>query len=95
MYNSRCSIYHGFILDGISRKEVGALFLALEKWQESGSFIGGYSRIGHGKLHLNVIVEDSKDFISNNDIDLCIDEYIEHVISYKDKCVEWLNKNFK
>lgn len=100
IYNGQCIIpgalfYHGFILNGISRKEVGALFFAMQKWENDGGIIGGYSRIGHGKLDLNVIVEDSKDFISKNDIGDCIFEYIEHVKNNKEKCVEWLNKNFK
>ncbi|MGD8707069.1 MAG: hypothetical protein PVI88_00110 [Nitrosopumilaceae archaeon] len=100
IYNGQCIItgslfYHGFILNRISRKEVGAFFLSLETWQESGAFLGGYSRIGHGKLKLNVMIEDSKDFISASDIDDCIDEYINHVEVNKAKCIEWLDKNFK
>jgi len=100
IYSGQCIIpgslfYHGFILNGISRLEVGALFHSINEWKMSGGVIGGYSRIGHGKINTQFIVEDTKDFIGINDIDNCVLEYINHVHENKEKCVEWLNDNFK
>lgn len=100
IYNGQCIIpgtlfYHGFILQNISRLEVGAFFHSLQLWKNSGGIIGGYSRIGHGRLDLNFIIEDSEDFISAADIEDCISEYISHVEANKEKCVEWLNDNFQ
>lgn len=85
--------YHGFILIGISKLEIGALFHSLKTWDKNNGIIGGYSRIGHGKLNLNYILES--DFITKDDIENCINDYIMHVEKNKEKCIEWLEKNFK
>lgn len=100
IYNGQCIIpgtlfYHGFILQNISRLEVGAFFHSLQNWKDSGGIIGGYSRIGHGRLDLNFIMEDSEDFITASDIEDCVSEYTAHVEANKEKCVEWLNDNFQ
>ena len=87
--------YHGFILNSVSRKEVGALVHALNQWQETTGNLGGQGRIGHGKIKLNIIIEDSQDFITAQDIPDCIAEYIKHVGENKEKCSEFLNKVFK
>lgn len=100
IYNGQCIIpgtlfYHGFILHNISRIEVGAFFHSLQLWKDFGGIIGGYSRIGHGRLDMNFIMEDSEDFITAADIENCISEYIAHVEANKEACVEWLQDNFK
>lgn len=86
--------YHGFIADNVSRLEIGALIHSIQMWENSGSTIGGSSRIGHGKIKLNIYVEDSEGFITIKDIPDCIKEYIEHVGNNIIACIEWLNNNF-
>ena len=100
IYNGQCIIpgtlfYHGFILQNISRLEVGAFFHSLQGWKESGGIIGGYSRVGHGRLDMNFVMEDSEDFITAADIEDCMSEYAAHVESNKEACVKWLQDNFK
>jgi len=100
IYNGQCLIpgsmfLHGFVLDNVSKLEIGALFTALNKWKNSGSVIGGYSRIGHGEVKLNLIIEDTKNFIKKEDIIDCIQDYNTHIEENKENCIEWLNKNFK
>jgi len=100
IYAGQCIIpgslfYHGFILTNISRLEVGAFFHALQGWKDEGGTIGGYSRIGHGRLDMSFIMENSEDFLTAADIENCISEYIAHVEAKKEKCVEWLIDNFK
>lgn len=99
IYNGQCIIpgtlfYHGFILNNISRLEVGAFFHALQYWKDAGGIIGGYSRIGHGRLDVSFIIENSENFITSDDIENCITEYKEHVYTKKEKCVQWLQDNF-
>jgi hypothetical protein len=87
--------YSGFILNNISRLEVGALLLSVREWQDKGSFIGGMSRIGHGKIDMKLIIESSKDFYDSEiDFEKSIEDYEKHVIENKDNCVKWLNDCF-
>lgn len=87
--------YHGFIMQNISRLEIGALLLSIKLWHESGAFIGGMSRIGHGKVELSMFAESLKDFF-NSDVDFekCISDYKNHVIENKQNCIDWLNESF-
>jgi hypothetical protein len=100
IYSGQCIIpgslfYHGFILTNISRLEVGAFFYALQDWKDAGGIIGGYSRIGHGRLDMNFVMEDSEDFLTAANIENCISEYLAHIEINKDRCVKWLMDNFK
>jgi hypothetical protein len=99
IYNGQALIpgtlfYHGFILTGVSRLEVGALIMAIEKWQNDGGIIGGSSRIGHGRLNSRIIVEDSPDFTTAKDVVACVEEYKSHVVKNAEKCVKWLHDTF-
>ena len=84
--------YHGFILNNISRLEVGALLLSLREWISSGSFLGGMSRIGHGKVETKIIPEYCADFFDSEiDFEKSVEQYEEHVFANKEKCIAWLN----
>jgi len=80
--------YHGFVMQGVSPLEVGALLHSLQRWQNTGGTLGGQARIGHGKLNTRVWSE------SKYDADEYIRAYIDHVDQVKDRAVEWLNDTF-
>jgi len=86
----------GFILHNVSRLEVGALLHSIKQWQENGECIGGYSRIGHGKVKTRLIYDDVEDlFDDKSTIENVIKEYEEHVINHKEESIQWLNDTFK
>lgn len=87
--------YHGFVLQNVSRLEVGALLHALNIWDNDGATIGGSSRIGHGQLQMNLYVEPIEDWYSSEaDIGGMVTEYIEHVETTKDEVFNWLYEVF-
>lgn len=82
--------HHGFIMHTTSELEIGALFYSLEIWNNKYETIGGYTRIGHGKIKIYFILDDfSEDFIRD-----CILKYTKHLEEKKEKMIEWLNENF-
>jgi len=86
--------YHGFILNGVSKLELGALLHSLQCWSLSPT-IGGSARIGHGQLELSVYTENSEDFFGEKvDETDCVLEYVKHVQEYKDDVVAWLDETF-
>jgi hypothetical protein len=87
--------YHGFILQNVSPIEVGALLHSLQQWESSGAFIGGQSRIGHGKLKLSVFFKDGEYSMGNelNPAEV-VKMYIDHVHANAEKISEWMNNAF-
>jgi hypothetical protein len=86
--------YHDFILQNVSRLEVGALAAALSYWQAYGGIIGGSSRIGHGKLDMSVYAE-GVDFLGENiSMTELAREYREHTRMNAGRINEWLNEVF-
>lgn len=87
--------YHGFILQNISPLEVGALLHSLQQWEKNNSVIGGYSRIGHGKIKTEIFFEDGTDFFGSDlDYYKIISDYIEHIDKNKKQIINWLNISF-
>ena len=83
--------YHGFVCYNVSRLEIGALLHAFESWQNLGGVVGGYGRIGHGKLKTTLIIEPVIDFFGNDiDIEKSIEDYKDHVKTNASACVIWL-----
>lgn len=88
--------YHSYILNNVSPLEVGALLHSLFMWQKNGGTIGGSSRIGHGKLNTEYIFEGEKDFFDQElNPERLIADYICHVDSHKEHCVDWIKTTFK
>jgi hypothetical protein len=87
--------YHGFILQNVSRLEVGAILNALYEWNKHDSTIGGMSRVGHGILETSLTMEKGEDFFGH-ELNLAglIIEYQKHCEENRDKIVEWLNNAF-
>jgi hypothetical protein len=87
--------YYGFILQNVSRLEVGATLNALYEWNKTDSTIGGMSRIGHGTLETSLTMEKGEDFFGDelNHASLII-EYQKHCEENRDKIVDWLNNAF-
>jgi hypothetical protein len=87
--------YHGFILQNISRKEVGALLHALQMWDNEGASIGGSGRIGHGQLQMGIYVEPVVDWFGSdiNIADFFL-EYVEYVDAHKEDVFNWLYEVF-
>jgi hypothetical protein len=87
--------YHGFICYNVSKIEIGALLHAIQLWSASGGVIGGYGRIGHGKLNTSFIIEPVIDFFGNDiDIEKSIEDYKDHVKANASLCVDWLQDAF-
>lgn len=87
--------YHGFVLQNVSRLEVGALIHALSLWAESGATIGGSARIGHGQLETSLYIEPVGDwFGSDVDVAESVKEYLEHVQANKERAASWLKEAF-
>lgn len=87
--------HHGFVLQNVSRLEVGALLHSLMQWDEGGALIGGQSRIGHGQLKTDIFFEDNEDFYGLNvDAFDCVQQYLNHIIDNKKEQVDWLNETF-
>jgi hypothetical protein len=63
-----------FILQDVSDLEIGAFFSALKYWQENKSVMGGYSRIGHGKVKINLLSD-----YTNDKINEYINKYEDHI----------------
>jgi len=86
--------YHSFILQNVSRLEVGALAACVQDWQKDGGTIGGMARIGHGKLETKLCVDGGNFF--GDEIDLCAyaDEYRAHVLDNRESIVAWLADAF-
>lgn len=87
--------YHGFIMQNISPLEVGAVLHCLQLWEAGGGYIGGQSRIGHGKLKMSIFFEGGEDFMGNelNPAD-CVKMYVDHIHNNADKIAQWLNDAF-
>jgi len=87
--------YHGFILQNISQKEVGALLHSLQMWDNDGAVIGGSGRIGHGQLQTGIYVEPVEDWFGSdiNIADLVL-EYVEYVDAHKEDVFNWLFQVF-
>lgn len=87
--------YHGFVLNGVSLLEVGALFHALHLWSESGSTIGGQARIGHGQVATSYWFDPATTFFGDEiHPGDAVQEYVNHVDEHKRECVDWLNEAF-
>lgn len=87
--------YHGFVLQNISAVEIGALLHSLYQWEASGAFIGGQSRIGHGKMNVSIFFQDGEDFMGNElNPSECVKMYVDHVDANKDKIAQWLDDTF-
>jgi len=77
---------HGFVVQHASDIEVGALLWSLMLWQQNGGTIGGNSRLGHGRLHTEIITDvDCLPFV---------EQYMQHVEANREGCVDWLNDAF-
>lgn len=79
--------HHGFVLKHVNEVELGCLLLALRLWQASGGTIGGQSRLGHGRLKLELI-----DFVDDGS---AIGEYVEHADRVKEQAIAWLFRSFE
>jgi hypothetical protein len=77
---------HGFVVQHASDIEVGALLWSLMLWQQNGGTIGGNSRLGHGRLHTEILTDV--------DAEACVSAYTQHVESNREGCVEWLHDAF-
>jgi hypothetical protein len=78
--------HHGFVLNHASDLELGCLLLSLRLWQLAGGTIGGNARLGHGRLHTEII--------SGVDQELLVNAYVEHADSVKDDAIQWLQDAF-
>lgn len=87
---------HTFILQNITRLELGALFASFEEWRDSGSAIGGSSRIGHGQINTAFTIgEPSGDFYGQElNPQALAAEYRQHTIDNSAEIAEWLNSAF-
>ncbi|GHU09951.1 hypothetical protein FACS1894151_08790 [Spirochaetia bacterium] len=85
--------YHNFIMQNISELEIGALLNALHEWDNLGGTIGGYGRIGHGKLKLSFSAECYND---SEEIDITgiVKRYREYCDKNRDKITDWLTAAF-
>ena len=79
---------HGFVLQHAGAVEVGALLWSLMQWQHSGGTIGGNSRLGHGRLHTELVMDASIN------AEECVEQYLKHVAANKEACVAWLQDAF-
>lgn len=87
--------YHSFILQNVSRLELGALLYSLHAWQEEyGGVIGGQSRIGHGKLKTEIYSEGENFFGDEIDLAGYMTEYLEHTYANRERIAEWLQEAF-
>ena len=87
--------YHGFILQSVSPLEVGALIHALQLWDNAGGFIGGQSRIGHGKMKMSIFFENGEDFFGNElDPVKLVSDYVAHIHTHSADIANWLNDAF-
>jgi hypothetical protein len=86
--------YHSFILQNVSRLEVGALFAAFEDWEKEGGIIGGSSRIGHGKLSMSVHAEGEDFYGGEFDGAALAEEYRAYTRGKADKIAAWLAEAF-
>jgi hypothetical protein len=80
---------HGFILQNISELEIGSLFHSLKIWDDTNKTIGGFSRIGHGQLKINLISE-----FEQNKINELILNYKNHLKENKQNIIDWINDTF-
>jgi hypothetical protein len=76
--------YHGFILQNVSELEVGALLNALQEWDALGGTLGGYARIGHGRLGMCFTLDESMDAAG------LVAAYRNHCDQNKVEIAEWL-----
>jgi hypothetical protein len=54
-----------FILQDVFSHDIGAFFSALKYWGNNNSTLGGYGRIGHGKVRINILDDyNIEDYIS-------------------------------
>jgi hypothetical protein len=87
--------YHSFVMQNVSRLEIGALYAALNDWQRLlGGTIGGSARIGHGKLATEIHVDAPNFFGDDLDLDDYESEYREYVKTNAGRIVEWLGETF-
>jgi len=86
--------YHSFVLQNVSRLEVGALYAAIKDWQADGGVIGGQGRIGHGKLDTVIYPEGNNFFGDAVDLEAYEQEYREHTKVNAPKIIDWLTDAF-
>jgi hypothetical protein len=86
--------YHGFVLQNVSRIEIGALLHSLQQWDSLGATIGGQARIGHGQLKTSIIFEAGDDLYDKLEPSQLIVDYINHVEEHKSRIAAWLNDAF-
>lgn len=80
--------YHDFIMPNSNELELGAVLNSIKYWQDNYNTLGGSSRVGHGRLFMEIFVEpDEKEF------DYYISLYKNHINANKEKCVQWLFDN--
>jgi hypothetical protein len=60
-------------LQDVDDVDLGAFFSAIQHWQENDSTLGGYGRIEHGKMKINLL--------DNYDVHGYIDKYNAHMKS--------------
>lgn len=86
--NRGSMFYHGFQLNHVTEKELGALLLSLRLWQSEGGTIGGQAARGHGQLATRITMLG--DFIQDD----LVADYVAYVRSVKDDAVAWLHSVF-
>jgi len=79
---------NGYIMQGVSELELGALLLSLQLWEENGGILGGQGAKGHGRFKQNLIFEEK---FNVEDIK---QKYKDHVIDHKEAATEWLGRIF-
>jgi len=86
--------YHNFILQNVSRLEVGALYAALNDWAAAGGVIGGQARVGHGRLDTAVYCADADFFGDGLDLGACAQEYRQYTEEKSEWIAMWLKETF-
>jgi len=86
--------YHSFILQNVSRLEVGALIAAMNDWHNDGGIVGGSSRIGHGRLHTAIHTDTANFFGDTIDLSDYEAEYRQHIAGNTARITAWLNEVF-
>lgn len=81
--------WHGFVAQRVSRKEIGALLLALRLWQQDDGTVGGMGGKGHGRLKLHLGIE--REGVNEQD---AIEAYLAHIESVRDEGVDFLRGLF-
>ena len=86
--------YQCFTFKNISNLELGAFAAALDDWQAFSGIIGGSSRIGHGRLNIELYI-DGVDFWGDApDLETSSEMYREYTRNNADRIAGWLNEEF-